>query len=133
MNRVTLTGRLTRDPEVKAVGDDNKVAKFGIAVDRNVKDKSDFFDVEVWGKTADIVEKFFSKGKFIIIDGRLQQDTWEKDGQKNSKVFVVAERVEFGPKTDGGGDGNASGGNAGSSGGGNRSRGSSVEDEEVLF
>lgn len=133
MNVVTLAGRLTRDPEVRAVGDDNKVAKFGLALDGIKKDQVDFVDVETWGKSAEIVEKFFSKGSFILLSGRLKQDTWDdkESGKKNSKVFVVAERVEFGPKeTKGDGGGNDAPASSGKSGGG---RSASSADETDLF
>lgn len=137
MNVVVLAGRLTRDPEIRAVGDDNKVAKFGLALDGIKKDQVDFVDVETWGKSADIVEKFFKKGSFILVNGRLKQDSWEKDGQKNTKVFVVAERVEFGPKdkTDGGGESSSGGdskpASSGKSGGGSR-RSVPVDDEDIF-
>lgn len=104
MNSVNIAGRLTRDPETRDVGADNKVASFGIAVDGQKKDETNFFDVEVWGKTAEIVTGYFKKGSFILVSGRLRQDKWEKDGKTNSKVIVVGERVSFGPKVDGGGD-----------------------------
>jgi single-strand DNA-binding protein len=130
MNRVSLTGRLTRDPESRDVGADNKVASFGLAVDGAKKDETFFFDVEVWGKTAELVTTYLKKGSFAIIDGRLRQDKWEKDGQKNSKVLIVAERVEFGPKqSDGGGEKESAPKSSGKASG----KASPAVDEEDLF
>ena len=99
-NSVTLVGRLTRDPEVKDVGE-TKVAKFGLAVDGYKKDKTNFFDVEIWGKGAEIAEEYITKGKQVSVLGELVQDSWEKDGEKRSKVFIKAEHIMMlGSKSD---------------------------------
>lgn len=94
LNTVSLVGRLVRDPEAKQVGQYEK-AGFSIAVDRDFgKEKTtDFFDCDAWGKTAEFVNKYLKKGALVAITGRLQQDTWEKDGKKYSKVLVVADKV----------------------------------------
>lgn len=96
-NVVMLTGNLTRDPEIKTVGE-NKVAKFGLAVNRRVKNgdnwenKASFFDVETW-RSASFVEDYLTKGNQVQILAEARQDTWEKDGQKFSKVVFIAEDV----------------------------------------
>lgn len=90
------SGRLTRDPESRQVGE-KTVVSFGLAVN-GYGDKVSFLDVEAWGKTAEIVEQYAGKGKLITVVGRLEQQRWEKDGQKRSKVLVVANTVELGPR-----------------------------------
>lgn len=97
-NVVVLTGRLTRDPEAKSLGE-KTVASFGLAVN-GFGDKVSFLDVEAWGRTAEVIEKYAGKGKLVTVQGRLEQQRWEKDGQKRSKVIVVASQVELGPKTE---------------------------------
>ena len=97
-NVVVLTGRLTRDPETRQVGPEQTVASFSLAVN-GYGDKVSFFDVEAWRRTADIVAQYCSKGKLVSVTGRLEQQRWEKDGQKRSKVVVVASGIELGPKT----------------------------------
>lgn len=97
MNRVTLTGRWSRDIECKALDSGKFLAKSSIAVDDGYGDKKTtyFFEVEIWGKTAEATANYSGKGKKVLIEGRLKVDTWEKDGQKRSAVRVVAEQVEF--------------------------------------
>lgn len=101
-NIVVLRGRLTRDPEVRHVGDKTVVA-LSLAVN-GYGDKVSFFDVEAWGKTAKIIQSYTSKGKLVTLRGRLEQQRWEKDGQKRSKVIVVADGVELDPKGSAAGD-----------------------------
>ena len=95
INKVILSGRLTKDPEERKAGD-YKVASFTVAVDRNYgKDKTaDFFDCTAWQKQAEFMLNYLAKGSYVIIEGRLKQDTWEKDGKKQSKVSVIVDRVE---------------------------------------
>lgn len=96
-NKVILGGNLTRDPEMRAVGDTN-VCKFGLAVNRKYKDKEDvtFIDCEAWGKPAELIGKHFGKGKPIFVEGRLKLDRWEaKDGTKQSALRVVVEAFQF--------------------------------------
>lgn len=102
LNKVLLQGRLVADPELKKVGDDVSVVSFRIAVDRDRKNKdgereSDFFNITAWRGTADFVTQYFAKGDAIVIDGRLQQRSWEDgEGNKRSAVDVSAENVYFG-------------------------------------
>lgn len=134
MNKVVLTGNLTRDVELREVGE-NKVARFGLAVRGFKKDETHFFDVEAWGKTGEFVSNYFSKGSFAILSGRLKQETWEKDGNRNSRVVIVAEEVDFGPKVDGGGDKQEapkSGAASGKSGGSSAKRSGPAEEEDIF-
>ena len=109
MNSVVVAGNLTRDPESKQVGE-HSVTKFGIAVRRRFKSKgkdnaeADFFDVEVWGKPAEIVEQYLKKGSFTVIHGELKNESWEgSDGQKKYRTLIKADNVTLGPNPNGGG------------------------------
>ena len=97
-NRVVLMGNLTRDIELKHLQNDNAVASFGIAVNRKYKDKEEttFVDCTAWGKTAETMAKYLSKGKPVFVEGRLTLDQWEdKDGGKRSKLKVTVENFQF--------------------------------------
>lgn len=109
-NRVTIAGNLTRDPEVRFLAGERAVAHFGLAINRRWKDKDGqtqeealFVDCEAWGRTAELVGQYLTKGSGAFIEGRLKLDAWEdKDGQKRSKIKVVADSVQFiGGKSDG--------------------------------
>lgn len=102
VNKVMLMGNLTRDPEVRYLPSGNPVCEFGMAVNRKWAGKDGkegeevlFVDVTLWGKRGEVVSEYFSKGDPIFVEGRLTLDTWEKDGQKRSKVKVTAENFEF--------------------------------------
>jgi len=98
MNRLTIIGRLTRDPEIRMTQDgQTSIARFGIAVDRRGKDqKADFFNVTAFNKTAQFAEKYLKKGTKIAIAGHLQMDEYtNKDGQKVINVIIIADEVEF--------------------------------------
>lgn len=103
MNTVSLIGNLTRDPELRHTKGGTAVADLGVAVNSREKDsdgdwvdRADFFDVTVWGKTAENCAEYLEKGKKVGIVGRLRYETWENDeGQKRSKVKIVASTVEF--------------------------------------
>ena len=110
MNKVILLGKLTRDPEVRHTPNNSAVGQFSVAINRKWRDKSGqmqeevtFVDCEAWGKTAENIAKFFSKGKTIIIEGRLKLDQWETEGgEKRSKHKVSIDRWHFvGSKDDG--------------------------------
>ena len=115
LNRVIEQGRLVADPELKTIGDDVKVASLRIAVDHDRVNKetgereADFFTVKAWRKLAEFVCQYFAKGDPIIIDGRLQSNSWtDGEGNKRSSIDIFAENVYFGgPKKTGeaGGDG----------------------------
>jgi len=102
-NKVLLMGNLTRDPELKRTSSDMAVAQISIAVNRRYKDKTGelkeettFVDCEAWGKTAETMAKYLSKGKPVFVEGRLKLDQWQdKDGNNRSKLKVVIEKFEF--------------------------------------
>lgn len=95
VNQVTLLGRLTRDPELKTTPTGKSVTSFTLAVDKQSGDGAHFFDVTAWEKLADLVEQYTKKGSKVLVLGRLQQQTWEQDGNKRSKVTVTANDVTF--------------------------------------
>ena len=95
MNIVIETGRLTRDPESKTVNN-STVVSFTIAVDRGDKAKTaDFFRCEAWGKTADFITKYFSKGSPVEINGALRTDRYEKDGRQVELTKIVVNNAAF--------------------------------------
>lgn len=94
-NKIILIGNVVKDCETKSFKN-STLAKFRIAVDDTVKkDSALYIDVEAWDKQAEFAEKWFKKGKSVIVDGRLCMDTWEKDGKKESKFFVKASDLRF--------------------------------------
>ena len=101
LNRIVLTGRLTRDPELKKTASDMGVASFTLAVDDTLKGPNgekttSFINIVVWDKQADTVAKFLRKGALVGVDGRIRQRTFEKrDGSKASVIEVIANHVEF--------------------------------------
>jgi single-strand DNA-binding protein len=103
VNRVILGGNLTRDPEVKFVGDSTALCNFSIAVNERFKKRSGeyeekvhYFDCTAWGKTAENIGRFFTKGKPIFIEGKLQLERWENNqGEQRHKVGVRVENFEF--------------------------------------
>ena len=108
INKVHICGNLTRDPQIKFLQNEKAVASFGIAINHTWKDangekKQDttFVDIEAWGKTAELIGQYCTKGSELYVEGRLKLDTWEKDGQKHSKLKVVADVVQFGRKPNG--------------------------------
>lgn len=97
MNRVILVGRLGQDPETRYTANGKCVATFSLAVSKPVKDSgTDWFDIVVWDKLAEIVGNNLSKGRRVLVEGRLQARAYEaKDGSKRRVVEVVAQNVEF--------------------------------------
>jgi single-strand DNA-binding protein len=100
LNVVALVGNLTRDPETRVVGaNQTAVTKFGLAVNdrRGENETTLFVDVECWGKTAETVGAYLTKGRQVAIQGKLKMDNWEdkNTGDKRSKLYVVAEQVSF--------------------------------------
>jgi single-strand DNA-binding protein len=111
INRVTLVGRLTRDPELRHLPSGSPVLQLGLAVNGRQKDeagnwtdKPNFFDIKVFGNQAEMLSQHLAKGRRVGIDGRLDWSSWEaQDGSKRSKVEVVAFQVQFlDSRTDGG-------------------------------
>jgi single-strand DNA-binding protein len=96
MNVVILTGRITRDLELKFSKDGKTYCKFNIAVDNPFKkDSADFINCSAFGKTAEILEKYSGKGKKIGVEGRLQMNKYEKDGEQRTTFEVMVNQVEF--------------------------------------
>ena len=98
MNLVVLHGRVSRDPDVKTTASGQNVARLTIAVDKYSKDgnrAADFIGCVAFGRTAELLGKYFPKGKEILAEGRIQTGSYEKDGKKIYTTDVVLERVEF--------------------------------------
>lgn len=98
INQVILMGRLTADPEQRTTTTGKTIASFSIAVDRGGQDDSaDFFNVTAWEKLGDLVVKYLGKGRRVLVQGRLRQDSWDdkESGKKRSRVEVVATDVTF--------------------------------------
>jgi len=116
-NRVILLGNLTRDVEVRYLQSGTAVADIGMAVNDRRKgqngewiEETTFVDVTLWGRTAEVAGEYLGKGSPILVEGRLKYDTWEKDGQKRSKLSVVCERMQMVGSKGGGGGGGGGGG-----------------------
>lgn len=114
-NRVILIGNLTRDPELRYIPSGTAVSELGLAVNERVKkgdqwvDEANFFDVTLWGRTAEIANEYLSKGSSVLIEGRLKYETWEKDGQKRNKVKIIGEKMQMLGGREGGGGGGGGG------------------------
>lgn len=107
INQVILMGRLTRDPEQRTTTSGKTIVSFSIAVDRQSQDDSaDFFNVTAWEKLGELVMQYLGKGRRVLVQGRLRQDSWEdkETGKKQSRIEVVASDVTFldGPNNDSG-------------------------------
>jgi len=135
-NKVILVGNLTRDPQVKYTTGGTAVTEIGLAVSRQwfdkqanaKKEETTFVDITLWGRTAEIAGEYLAKGRPVLIEGRLQLDTWDdrETGQKRSKLRVVGENMTMlGSRSDGPGGGG--GGGPRSSGGGRSPEASSQE------
>ena len=103
LNHITLMGRLTRDPELRRTGTGVAVTSFTVAVDRDVgknengEKETDFIDCVAWRQTGEFVSKHFTKGRMIVVSGRLQIRSWnDKDGNKRRTAEVLADNVYFG-------------------------------------
>lgn len=122
-NQVVLMGNLTRDPELRQTPNGQNVCSFSLALNRSYKgsdgnwqEATDYIDVVAWGPLGERVSQYLTKGRPCLINGRLQSRSWEQEGQKRSKVEVVAQDVTF---LGGGND------NGGAQGGGSSNAGSS--------
>ena len=101
-NQVTLMGNLTRDPELRTTPNGQSVCSFSLALNRSYKgqdgewkEMTDFVDIVAWGPLGERVAQYLTKGRPALVSGRLQSRSWEQDGQKRSKVEVVAQDVTF--------------------------------------
>ena len=102
LNKIFVMGRLTHDPELRRTGSGTPVCSFSIACDRDFKSQSgeketDFFDVVAWRATGEFVSKYFTKGRMVVVEGRLQIREWQdKEGNKRRSAEVIADNVYFG-------------------------------------
>lgn len=101
-NKVVLMGNLTRDPEMRTTNTGQTVTNFGLAVNRtwrgadgNQQESVSYIDCVAWGKPGEIISQYVQKGRPLLVSGRLEQRSWEQDGQKRSKVEVVVEDFNF--------------------------------------
>ena len=98
LSRITLQGRLTREPELRTTNNGKPVASFALACDRDFnREEVDFINCTAWNSTAEFVTKYFHKGQLVIVSGRLQNRNWtDKDGNKRTAAEVVCDFVYFG-------------------------------------
>ena len=134
LNHITIMGRLTRDPELRRTGSGIAVASFTVAVDRDFggrdggEKETDFIDCVAWRQTGEFVSKYFTKGRMIVVSGRLQIRNWtDKEGNKRRTAEVVADNCYFGDSKRDSDGGSSYGGNTygGNSYGGNNYGGNS--------
>ena len=103
INRVNISGNLTRDPELRATAGGTQVLSFGVAVNDRRKnpqtgdweDYPNFVDCTMFGTRADAVSRYLSKGTKVAIEGKLRYSSWERDGQRRSKLEVIVDEIEF--------------------------------------
>ncbi len=117
LNQVTLMGNLTRDPELRQTPNGQQVCSFSLALNRSYKDQSgewqeatDYVDVVAWGPLGERVGQYLKRGSRALVQGRLQSRSWEQEGQKRSKVEVLANDVTFLDSRGEGGEGSGNGG-----------------------
>lgn len=110
INKAILFGNLTRDPELRALPSGMNVCNFSIATNRVYRDKdgkkqeqTDFHNIVVFGRQADTVNQYLKKGSSAYVEGRMQTRSWEQNGEKKYRTEVVADSVQFGPRSSGGG------------------------------
>ena len=137
-NQVTLMGNLTRDPDLRQIPSGQNVCSFSLALNRSFKgsdgswqEATDYVDVVAWGPLGERVAQYVTKGRPVLVTGRLQSRQWEQDGQKRSKLEVIALDVTFlGGRGDDGGNSNYGGSEAprSSSAGAKKSKDVVVED-----
>lgn len=109
-NKVILMGNLTRDPEVRSTPNGQSVANFTLAVNRTWRgadgsnqESVSYIDCVAWGKTGEVIAQYVQKGRALLVSGRLDQRSWEQDGQKRSKIEVIVEDFNFVGGGEGGG------------------------------
>ncbi len=111
INKAIIYGNLTRDPELKSLPSGIQVCEFGVATNRVWKDKNgsrqestDYHNIVVFGRQAELVKQYLSKGNGVFLEGRIQTRSWDaQDGTKRYRTEIVADRIQFGPKTGGAG------------------------------
>lgn len=103
INRVNISGNLTRDPEMRCTASGMQVLSFGVAVNDRAKnpqtgeweERPNFVDCTMFGARAEAVSRYISKGSKVAIEGKLRWSQWEKDGRKRSKIEVIVDEIEF--------------------------------------
>ena len=102
LNRVLFGGNLTRDPQVRLINDQKAVASFSLAMNRRykgtdgeTKNEVTFIDIEAWGRMAELVGQYLTKGRSCFVEGRLKLDEWTKDGVRHFRFKVIAESIQF--------------------------------------
>lgn len=101
MNKFIGLGNLTKNPEFKEIKSGKSVCTFSIAINNKVNNTVTYLDVETWNKSAENCARFLSKGRKVLIEGRLQLNTWQSQGGENrSKIFCIADLVTFLDKSD---------------------------------
>ena len=102
INRVNISGNLTRDPEIRRTAGGTAVMSFGVAVNERARDangewvdRPNFVDCTMFGTRAEAVGRYLSKGSKVAIEGKLRYSSWEKDGQRRSKLEVIVDEIEF--------------------------------------
>lgn len=116
INKAIIYGNLTRDPEIKSLPSGAQVCEFGVATNRVWKDKNgvrqdstDFHNIVVFGRQAELVKQYLHKGSGVFLEGRIQTRSWDaQDGTKRYRTEIVADRIQFGPKNAGTGVGSTS-------------------------
>jgi single-strand DNA-binding protein len=111
LNKAFIFGNITRDPELRSLPSGMNVCSFGVATNRVFKDRegkkqeqTDFHNIVVFGRQADTVAQYLKKGSSVFIEGRMQTRSWDgKDGEKKYRTEIVADRVQFGPRSGGSG------------------------------
>ena len=108
LNKTFIFGNLTRDPELRSLPSGIQVASFSIATNRVWKNKdgekqesTEYHNIVVFGRQAETSAQYLKKGSSALIEGRLQTRSWEQDGQKKYRTEIIADRVQFGPRTEG--------------------------------
>lgn len=110
LNKVFILGRLTADPVIRSTITGTQVANFSVATNRfrndkdgNRKEETEFHNVVVWARQAEIASQFLKKGSIVLVEGRLQTRSWDdKSGQRRKTTEIIAERIQLGPKPFGG-------------------------------
>lgn len=139
-NQVILMGNLTRDPELRQIPSGQSVCSFSLALNRSYKggdgnwvEATDYVDVVAWGPLGERVAQYVTKGRPVLVNGRLQSNSWEKDGQKRTKVEVNAQDVTFLGGRNDGGDSSGGGNSADSSGSSSNSKPATKKKDDVVI
>jgi single-strand DNA-binding protein len=108
LNKAIIIGNLTKDPELKSLPSGMKVATFSVATNRTWKDKNgvkqekvDFHNITVFDRQAETVAQYMKKGSSLMVEGRIETRSWDKDGVKHYRTEIVADKIQFGPRKEG--------------------------------